>query len=333
MALRWTAERAHSWRGISKLLRGVNYLPRTAVNATEMWQADTFDDATIEQELAWAARYGYTSVRVFLTYLVWHNDPAGTIARFDRFLSIAETRGISVMPVLFDDCAFDVGRAPYAGPQDDPVPGVHNSRRVPSPGPQLVLDRNSWDTLATYVREIVGPFAADTRVVAWDVYNEPGNGGMNETSMPLLEATFEWAREVNPMQPLTVGFWRGGTDAIKTRMMELSDVVSFHCYSGPDELRTTLGTALTQDRPAICTEWLNRGTGNTFAAILPIFEEHGVGWYHWDLVSGRTQTALPWSSKPGDPPPAIWQHDVLHPDGTPYDSAEMELVRARRAAQ
>jgi GrpB-like predicted nucleotidyltransferase (UPF0157 family) len=35
-------------------IRGVNFLPSTAVNSTEMWAPETFDPATIDRELGWA---------------------------------------------------------------------------------------------------------------------------------------------------------------------------------------------------------------------------------------------------------------------------------------
>lgn len=50
----------------------------------------------------------------------------------DRTMAIARERGLSVMPVLFDDCAFDAGRDPYLGKQDDPMPGTSNVRWVPN---------------------------------------------------------------------------------------------------------------------------------------------------------------------------------------------------------
>jgi hypothetical protein len=58
-----------------------------------------------------------------------------------------------------------------------------------------------------------------------------------------------------------------------------------------------------------------------------VFVENKVGWYQWGLVAGRTQTYYHWGSKPGTPPPTIWQHDLLHADGTPYDPGEIELLR------
>ena len=48
-----------------------------------------------------------------------------------------------VMFVPFCDCAF-AGRDPYLGKQDEPVPGVHNSGWVPSPGLKRVVDRSKW---------------------------------------------------------------------------------------------------------------------------------------------------------------------------------------------
>jgi len=45
---------------------------------------------------------------------------------------------------------------------------------------------------------------------------------------------------------------------------------------------------------------------------------------------GKTQTYLPWES--WEHPyilsqPPVWFHEVLHPDGTPYRQAEMDLIR------
>ena len=52
-----------------------------------------------------------------------------------------------------------------------------------------------------YIKDIVGAFGQDRRVLMWDLYNEPGNSGMGNNSLPLVEATFAWARAANPSQP------------------------------------------------------------------------------------------------------------------------------------
>ncbi len=321
----WTSQRAWAWYDAAGPIRGCNYLPRTAVNDTEMWQAGSFDLTTIDEELRWAKSIGYTSVRVFLQYLVWADDLESFKARFQTFLATAARYGLSTMPVLFDDCAF-ASREPYLGRQDEPVPGVHNSGWVPSPGLERVTDRSVWPGLEHYVKDIVGTFAEDERIIVWDLYNEPGNSTMGEKSLPLVEATFVWAREAGPSQPLTVGPWVDFDSSMSQRMFALSDVVSFHSYEGPEGVKETLERCAAFERPLLCTEWLHRPRGNTFAAILPLFDAYQVGWYHWGLVAGRTQTYLLWGSEPGDPTPELWQHDVLHPDGSPYDANELNTL-------
>ena len=329
-AARWTSEQAHTWYREAGSIRGCNYLPRSAVNMTEMWQAETFDPVTIDQELGWAQLAGYNSVRIFIQYLVWEDDPVGMKARLDRFLSIADRHEISTMIILFCDCAFS-GREPYLGPQADPVPGVHNGQWVPSPGFERMTNPDTYPDLERYVKELVGRFAADPRVLIWDLYNEPGNTEMGEKSLPLLDAVFNWAREAGATQPLTTGpwMWNVYTDTVSQRAMDLSDVISFHYYQSADLIDDYLAACEAYGRPVLCTEWLRRQHGNTFASILPIFQEHNIGWYHWGWVAGRTQTYLSWESEAGDPDPETWQHDMLQPDGTPYDPVEIELVNPR----
>jgi hypothetical protein len=206
------------------------------------------------------------------------------------------------------------------------VPGVHNSGWVPSPGLARVVDRGAWRNLERYVTDLVSTFARDPRILIWDLYNEPGNSGMEEKSLPLAEAVFAWVREIAPDQPLTTGPWCEMTGSMSRRLMELSDIVSFHGYDSPETMESKIGFCQEFGRPVLCTEWLLRQGGNTFAGILPLFSRHRVGWFHWGLVAGRTQTFMHWGSAAGTPVPAIWQHDVLHVDGTPYDPAELEMV-------
>jgi hypothetical protein len=291
-----------------------------------MWQKQTFDPKTIDEELGWAEKAGYNSVRVFVQYLVWKQDPDGLKRRIDRFLAVADKHGIRTMVILFCDCSF-AGKEPYLGKQDEPIPGVHNSGWVPSPGLKRVTDRKAWPDLEKYVKDIVKRFAKDKRVLIWDLYNEPGNSGMGTRSLPLAEAAFGWARAAGPSQPITTGAWRALGGSMSKKLMELSDVVSFHGYDGPGGITAKIAVCKKLGRPIICTEWLRRQVGNTFAAILPIFAVERVGSYHWGLVAGRTQTYMHWGSKKGSPMPKVWQHDVFHPDGKPYDAKEIELHR------
>jgi hypothetical protein len=328
MAGVWSKEKAWEWYKQAGVIRGCNYLPRTAVNATEMWQANTFDSKAIAEELGWAKSAGYNSVRVFLQYVVWDADAAGLKERVKEFLGIAAERGISVTLILFCDCSF-AGKEPYTGKQDEPVPGVHNSGWVPSPGLKRVTDKAAWPSLEKYVKDIVGAFGQDKRVLFWDLYNEPGNSNLNDKSLPLVEATFEWARAARPSQPLTMGPWADFRSRLSQRMLELSDIVSFHGYDDASGLEAKIKTCQSAGRPVICTECLRRQC-SPFGVFLPVFAKHGVGWYNWGLVAGRTQTYMPWGSKKGDPMPALWQHDILRADGTAFDAKELEAIRGFR---
>ena len=346
---RWSRERAERWYADQPWWVGCNFTPSTAVNQIEMWQAETFDPATIERELGWAASIGMNSVRVFLHDLVWEADARGFKARIDRFLAIASDVGIRTLFVLFDDCWFP----PQPGPQPEPIPGVHNSRWAQAPGHRVVADQTQWGRLERYVRDIVGAFGNDERVCVWDLYNEPGNAFLSlatqpiyrsvplafvtafrhfvlpSPTLPLLRAAFEWARSVSPMQPLTAGLWAPNVQ-LNRLQLEASDIVTFHQYAGAPRLERRIRALQSKHgRPVLCTEWLARRLGSRIETHLPIFEEHRVGCYCWGLVTGKIQTQYGWESRPGSPEPRVWHHDLLRDDGTPFDPREIEIMRAR----
>ena len=338
MAERWSVERALDWQAREGWLVGFNYLPRSAVNWTELWQAETFDLATIEQELAWARDIGLNALRTNLQYLVWQDDPAGLRARVDRFLGAAAANGIRVMLCPFDDCAFS-GREPYLGRQDDPIPGVHNSGAAASPGRAVVRDRARWPDLERYVRDVVGHFRDDARIVTWDLY-EPGNDFVFTRqvapdaadplwphSMDLARACFAWARSADPSQPLTSGVWSRQWQERETDLLAMSDVVSFHSYLPLELVAAQVELLRAEARPILCTEWLARGLGSRAASHLPWFAERQIGCFHWGLVKGRTQTHLPWPAFERLYADGGWHHDLLHADGTPYDGEEIAEFR------
>ena len=346
-ASRWTSERAARWASDQPWLVGCNFTPSTACNQLEMWQADTFDPETIARELRWASEIGMNSVRVYLHDLVWQADPDGFKLRIERFLQLAHAVGIRAVFVLFDDCWFP----PALGDQGEPVPGVHNSRWAQSPGHDVVRESSQWPRLKDYLCDIMDAFGNDDRVCFWDLYNEPGNAilpfasqpayravpralgkvfrhvCLRSPTLPLLRECFAWARSVNPSQPVTVGVW-APIPRLNRLQLEHSDVISFHQYMSAKSLQSKI-TALRRqhDRPIICTEWMARTVGSLVQTHLPIFKEEGVGCFCWGLVSGRTQTIHNWSDRPGTPPPKRWHHDLLHPDGTAYDSEEIEILR------
>ena len=83
---------------------GSNYIPASAINELEMWQADTFDPRRIDLELGWAESIGLNTMRVFLRDLPWQQDATGFQKRIDTFLQIADKHHITPLFVLFDSC-------------------------------------------------------------------------------------------------------------------------------------------------------------------------------------------------------------------------------------
>ena len=319
---RWSVDRAQTWYRQQPWPVGCNYIPRTAVNQLEMWQAATFDAATIAQELDWAAGLGLNTLRVYLHDLAWQVDPPGCCRRLDQLLTLAAARGLRTIPVLLDDCWND---HPAVGPQPTPQPGVHNSRWLQSPGRAGVNDPGVWPRLQAYVHGVVAAFATDARILLWDLYNEPGNSGQHEASLPLLVKAFEWARQARPVQPLSAGVWYDNA-ALNAFQLAASDLITLHNYGDPAALTAHLDSLRGHDRPLLCTEWLRRPHSQV-ETCLPLFHARDVGCCCWGLVAGRTQTIYPWGSPAGAAEPPVWFHDLLRPDGTPFAVAEAALFQ------
>lgn len=339
---RWSPERAHRWAGETGWLMGCNYVPATAGNQLEMWQAETWDPGRIDQELGWAAALGMNSVRVFLHDLLFANEGDAFLDRVDEFLGIADGHGISTMLVLFDGVWHPV---PRLGPQGPPSPRVHNSMWVQGPGAEVLRDRSRWPALRPYVEGVLGRFGADRRVCVWDLFNEPDQ--TNAISYPRLEVAgktrlvndllgdvFDWSQAVDPDQPLTAGVYLGVNGAMECvnplnrTMLSRSDVISFHSYAPGKRLRGTIDHLARYERPLLCTEWMARTLGSPAQLIETLAGEQVSAWC-WGLVDGRSQTRYSWTSwlKAVDER-APWFHDLLHPDGRPYDEAEAEVLRA-----
>lgn len=334
---RWPAEKARAWYRQQGWIVGFNYVPSTACNTTEFWQAGSFDPRTIDRELGWAEGLGYNSARVFVQYVVWKADPEGFKQRFERFLQLADKHHLTVMPVFFDDCAFGSPAQldPYPGKQREPIPGMILPSWTPSPGRKLGLDTAEWPVLKRYVRDLVAAHRTDQRIIIWDLYNEPMNRakvGISKAQvggLKFLESAFLWAREAEPSQPITVSVWSGPRLPGYQLCLRQSDVISFHLYGNAEALKKRIAELNKLGRPVVNTEWMARAMGGNFATDLPIFKAAGVGCYQWGLVNGRTQAQFPWWNKPGGKidPKTGWFHDIFHPDGTPYRPEEIDVIK------
>jgi Cellulase (glycosyl hydrolase family 5) len=345
---RWSEQQANDWYKNQPWLVGSNYIPASAINELEMWQADSFDPAQIDKELGWAESLGMNTMRVFLHDLLWQQDAKGFSKRLNQFLKICAKHKIKPMLVLFDSCWDPF---PKLGKQHAPTPGVHNSGWVQSPGADALQDAAQLPRFETYVRGVVGKFANDKRILAWDVWNEPDNtnGSSYGKQEPknkvdlvnaMLPKVFAWARTAKATQPLTAGVWKGNwsiderlddkrsaTDKI---LLENSDVISFHNYDDGAEFEKRIKWLQRYNRPILCTEYMARGNKSTFQGSMPVAKKYKVAAINWGFVVGKTQTNLPWDSWKNpytDREPAIWFHEIFKQDGTAYKQEEVDFIR------
>ncbi len=319
----WSLEEAAAWQAKQPWVVGCNFIPSTAINQLEMWQEETFDPATIDRELGWAASLGMNAVRVYLHDLLYEADPEGFLDRVDQFLNLATKHGIRALVTFFDDC-WDP--EPRLGPQPEPRVGVHNGGWVSSPA----KEHRNWPAdlsrLENYVKATLRRFAQDERVYMWDLYNEPGNKGYDVESLDLLRHAFDWAWTVRPSQPLTAAIWFEH-EILNDFQATSSDIVSFHDYNPEAKFRSLIESLRSYNRPLVCTEWMARTAESRVESHLPIFHAENIACFNWGLVIGKTNTHYSWTSEAGAPEPDLWFHDLFRPDGRPFNAEEAALFR------
>ncbi|MFM8573099.1 MAG: endo-1,4-beta-xylanase [Pirellula sp.] len=350
---RWTEEQAKAWQDKHGWLVGANYIPTYAINQLEMWQIGTFDLERIDLELSWARSLGFNSMRVFLHDLLWTGDGKDLLMRMEQFLSVAEKHKIGIVFVPFDS-VWDP--QPVAGKQREPKKGVHNSGWVQSPGAAILGDPSKHALVKPYLQGILKRFKDDPRIQAWDLVNELDNDNANsygrngtKTELPnkaqmgllFAERCFEWAREINPSQPLTCGVWislwedESKLSPIDKLCLEKSDIITFHHYGDGNAMQRAIRSLKRYNRPIICTEYMARGNNSYFDPNLKIFKDEKVGAHNWGFVDGKSQTIYPWDSwqKPYEKEPELWFHDIFRRDGTPYRASEVDYIRSITGAK
>jgi hypothetical protein len=321
-----------------------------AVNRVDMWQSLHFEEyfKQSEEEFALMRDLGFNSVRVILEFVVWQKEHDSFLARFERYLTLLDKYGISCTVVLANDCMPpkspdwkmpDVGEQSYDW-------GYHGGRkrsqhgRHSAPAPHYYFDDDELrEKYFDMVSEIVTLYKDDSRILMWDLFNEPGNSRRENITMPYLVRMFETVRKINPSQPLTVGAWWFDADdfhtsELNTYALENSDIISYHCYSTYEEHVRLIKYLKGFERPLINTEWLARCTNNTVFENFPLFYLENIGCYNWGFVAGKYQTYEPyeahWDWYNDDKGAPIdftkWFHDLYRPSLRPYDPRETELI-------
>ena len=345
----WSVDQAVAWHDAQPWMLGFNGYPSNCVNRTAMWQKHRHDEvfAQIAREFDLARETGFNAVRALVQFEVWRDERAAFLAHLDEYLDLAASRGLRVMLCLGNDCCPPRARYRHALGEQSVEWGYHSGTKASphsgdyrEPGWQPLDDPAQVPLYDEMADELAARHAHDPRIQVWDVWNEIGNSNRGVLSLPAMRRFFEILRARNVDQPLTADVWRlwpgrAEFSPEESEAFDLSDIVTFHCYSAfPDFVRTVEWLRTQTARPLVCNEWLNRIEGNTVETVLPFLHAMKIGSFHWGLIQGFSQTYEPHgayfeSAKRGERKDLrLWMHDLYRFNGFPYDWREIDLIRA-----
>jgi len=350
MKRRWTEEEAWAWQKKVGWLRGCNFIGSDCANRIDMWQSYKNEERmqTAERELALCRDVGFNAVRMIVEFDVWLLEHDSFMEIFEKYVALCDKYGQKVMVVLANEAQLCRGDRYVPKALGEQVYSIgHHQGRFPltpeqkalTPYHELEREETREDYLRM-VREIVGKYRADERIVCWNVYNEPGISVGAERSLPLIELMFKTVREQDPIQPLASDMWYWGSlDALRPfdkLGSELSDVISWHCYKPLDQFALDYKKLKRFNRPILLTEWLHRINRQKVREIYPLLYLENINCWCWGFVAGKTQTYEPWDSmweqydkNDGnvDYDFTLWQHDLYRPSLRPYDPSEIKLIK------
>lgn len=350
MKRRWTNEEAKEWQNKYGWLRGCNFIGSDCANRIDMWQSYKSEEhlKTAERELELCKNIGFNTVRIIIEFDVWLQEHDSFMDIFEKYISLCDKYNQKVLVVLANEAKLCRGEKYTPKPLGEQVYalGYHQGRFPLTPEekalpPYHELEREETrEKYLEMVKEIVGKYRTDERIICWNVYNEPGITIGVERSVPLIKLMFETVRSQDPIQPLTtdIWYWRDLENMRENdrTSAELSDVLSWHSYKPLKDFVTDLVVLKRLNRPILLTEWLNRTNNQYVGEMYPVLYLEKLNCWCWGFVAGKTQTYEPWDSiweqyensggtKNFDF--TKWQHDLFRPNLRPYDPNEIKLIK------
>ena len=335
MKRQWTSEEAWNWYNSRPYINGCNFLSGF-LKRNDLYLPDKHDEAMriIKKEVALAAEVGLNSFRMHLPPKdLWEKNPEQTEKYFEDFLTLCDSYGIDLMPVLFSDC----------------LPSCFTGEDVVGELPED--DPKNWPSSEAYVLAFAKIYKDDPRISVWNIWNEAGNSHRNigMLSLPFIKRLFEILREADVSQPLTCDCWglykqiegrynfEPGLDPIEKEVCDLSDVITFHYYGDLLHTKAYFKYLMEHyDRPLINTEWGHRPWGSFIPSTLPLFKKYNIGSYFFGFVRGPVpefDIAKVWQWIENDDriDTKLWMHGIYHADFTPYDQDDIDALMEMKA--
>ena len=358
MSRKWTEQEIWSWFREHEWISGFNFVPSTPAGGVyallqEYDHKNAFQEAA--KEISLAASLGLNSVRLFLPFELWRQQHDSFMKNLEEFISLLDFYHMTIMPALFNDCtvAKQFYKEPVPGPQPEPVEGFFGGTSDNSfdeetqtgitVGYSITDDEEMTPEIEKYVRELAKRYGQDDRVIIWNIWNELGNSGRGEKSLPMAKKVIGWLREEDVKQPLTIEMWGAQVKGnyyewlnnpcfhgeVDRENIELSDIITFHFYGDYTHARRMVKFLKQFNRPLINTEWMHRPFQSLIQTHLPLWKREKIGSYFFGLVNGKTQFHIAWDFIKEYPSvdTSVWMHDLYHADFTPYDQEELDILK------
>ncbi len=201
------------WRDV----RGFNYQPSFGRTAVEIW-IDKFDAAAVDRELGLGRKYfpQINTVRLWLSHDPFLKDPALFTRNFEAVLQSCQKHRLRAIPTLFNDWH----SIPDFGGVSREMIGYWFS----SYGKQ---GQASNYVFRPFLDAMFKAHAEDSRILAWDLCNEPFNNG-GEAYLEWLQHTYQTAKALGARQPIGVSV-AASLGQLKP-VEPFSDVLMIHPY-------------------------------------------------------------------------------------------------------
>ena len=275
-------------------IRGFNYQPSYASRGFEVWEY--FSPESWRTEIGRGKQFfpKMDAIRFWLDIQSYYRAPSVFIKKLEKAMQIISDFDCKAMPTLFNRW-HTVGAAHDWG-------GVYVDHFWPRCN--LGADLQTFDN---YLRDIVSHYKGDSRILMWDLCNEPQLRRLDEMSQPEKQAEYQWlshirdiVKSLNPSAPLTIGALHYG-DPVKI-LEPLMDVICCHPYLGWDNgemangLDELVALANEKDKPLIANETCCGSLDDTkrmqiIDKTLKLLSERGIGFMPWILHYSRVPHA------------------------------------------
>ena len=348
MNKRYSEIEIKKWYESLPWLRGSNFLPSNVINRLDMYQSYKSDEhlRVSDIELDLHEKIGFNTVRLWLDFDCYYLEKEKYLEILEEYISLCDKHHQLVMLVLAheEDLPYDTFKAKELGEQRKYY--NHFNRDYPqyyemAPRKKHYLEFDETrDLFLEMIDVVVNKYKNDKRIIAWNIYNEPGIT-IGNRAIPLLELLFDKVRKINPIQPLSADIWRDVDEngipysPEERKALELSDFISFHSYNKYPSFTKKIEALEKHNRPIIVTEWLQRINHNNVEDIYPYLAKKRIGAYCWGFVEGDTFTNEPWENlwkeieiNPNyDYDFSKWQHNLFRRNLHPYIPKEIELIK------